>query len=105
LVVIGGGPHRKPLEDLTKNLGLESNVEFVGYVNAEEKMKIIASSTAMVFPSLCEGFGLVILEAFSQHKPVLVSNIKPMSDIVSHGRTGYVLDPHDENIWAQCFVD
>ncbi|MGI0009998.1 MAG: glycosyltransferase family 4 protein [Nitrosopumilaceae archaeon] len=101
LIIIGGGPHKKPLEDLTRSLGVETNVEFVGYVSAEEKMKTIANSSAMVFPSLCEGFGLVILEAFSQHKPILVSNIRPMSDIVPHGQTGYVLDPYDENIWAQ----
>ena len=64
-------------------------------------MKIIATSNALVFPSLCEGFGLVILEAFSQGKPVLVSNIKPMSDIVSDKKHGFVLDPYDETIWAE----
>ncbi|HSB57688.1 MAG TPA: glycosyltransferase family 4 protein [Nitrosopumilaceae archaeon] len=101
LVVIGGGPNKRSLENLTKNLGLESNVKFIGYVTSDEKMCSIADSIAMVFPSLCEGFGLVILEAFSQNKPVLVSNIRPMSDIISHGQTGYVLDPHDENLWAE----
>jgi len=50
---------------------------------------------------LCEGFGLVILEAFSQSRPVLVSNVRPMSSIVSHGTTGYVLDSHDDAIWAE----
>ncbi|MEX0765020.1 MAG: glycosyltransferase family 4 protein [Nitrosopumilaceae archaeon] len=101
LVIVGGGPHKKSLQDLTKKLGLESSIEFKGYVTTEEKVRLIASSNALVFPSLCEGFGLVILEAFSQHRPVLVSNIRPMSDIVSHGKNGYVLDPHDEHVWAQ----
>jgi len=63
-------------------------------------MKLIAKSNALLFPSLFEGFGLVILEAFSQKRPVLVSDIRPMSDIVSNGKNGYVLDPHDENKWA-----
>jgi len=61
---------------------------------------LIAESNALVFPSLFEGFGLVILEAFSQNKPVLVSDIRPLSDIVSQNQTGYVLDPHNENKWA-----
>ena len=58
----------------------------------------------MVFPSLCKGFGLVILEAFSQNKPVLVSNIRPMSDIIEHEKTGYVLEPYDENVWAEYII-
>lgn len=101
LVIVGDGPHRKSLQELTNKLGLESNMEFLGYASLDEKMKIIATSNALVFPSLCEGFGLVILEAFSQRKPVLVSNIKPMSDIVSDGKNGLVLDPYDETVWAE----
>lgn len=101
LVIVGGGPHKNNLEGFTKKLELESNIEFRGYVSVEEKTKLIASSNALVFPSLCEGFGLVILEAFSQYRPVLVSNVRPMSDIVSHEKNGYVLDPHDEKVWAE----
>jgi len=101
LVIVGGGPYKKTLEDVTKKLGVESNVKFMGYVNAEEKSRLISQSNALLFPSLCEGFGLVILEAFSQTRPVLVSNVRPLSDIVSHGKTGYVLDPNDEHIWAE----
>ncbi len=101
LVIIGDGPHRKSLEELANKSGLGSSIEFLGYVSLDEKMKIIATSNALVFPSLCEGFGLVILEAFSQRKPVLVSNIKPMSDIVSDEKNGFVLDPYDEKAWAE----
>jgi glycosyltransferase involved in cell wall biosynthesis len=101
LVLIGDGPHKKSLQELTYQLGLESNIEFLGYTSFDEKMKIIAASNALVFPSLCEGFGLVILEAFSQRKPVLVSNIKPMSDIISDQKHGFVLDPYDETTWAE----
>ncbi len=101
LVIIGDGPHRKSLEELTNKSGLGSNIEFLGYASLDEKMKIIATSNALVFPSLCEGFGLVILEAFSQKKLVLVSNIKPMSEIVSDRKNGFVLDPYDEKAWAE----
>ncbi|HJT09680.1 MAG TPA: glycosyltransferase family 4 protein [Candidatus Nitrosotalea sp.] len=105
LVLVGSGPHRKTLEEMVKKLGLEKNIEFRGYVTAEEKSRIIAESAALVFPSLCEGFGLVILEAYEQKKPVLVSDIKPMSDIVSNETTGYVLNPSDEKAWANCFLE
>jgi len=104
LVIVGDGPHRKSLEELVNKLGLKYNVEFLGYVSHNKKMEIIAGSNALLFPSLCEGFGLVILEAFSQGKPVLVSNLRPMSDIVTNGKNGFVLDPHNETIWADYIV-
>ena len=104
LIIVGDGPHRKTLEEIIKNSDIKSNIEFRGYVSNNEKAELIAQSSALVFPSLCEGFGLVILEAFSQERPVLVSDIRPMSDIVTHENNGYVLDPHDEHIWAEHLI-
>lgn len=105
LIIAGDGPHRKTLEALTKKLELENNVEFRGYVSVDEKSRLIATSNALLFPSLCEGFGLVILESFDQSRPVLVSNTRPMSDIVTHQKNGLVIDPHDENQWASYMFD
>lgn len=100
LVIVGDGPHRSVLEGQVSRLGLGPNVVFAGHVGPREKARIISESAAMVFPSLCEGFGLVILEAFLQGKPVLVSDVRPMSEIVEDGRTGYVVDAHDSSAWA-----
>jgi len=99
-ILVGGGPHLQSLQNLIRKLKLEKNIEFKGYVSSEEKEKLIGNSNALVFPSLYEGFGLVILEAFAQNKPVIVLNKRPMSDIVSHGKTGYVLESKEEE-WAQ----
>ena len=104
LLIVGDGPHRRDLEKLVDQLNLQKNVKFTGFVSNDEKLRLLSISGALVFPSLCEGFGLVILEAFSQNKPVLVSNIRPMSDIVTHEKNGYVLDPHDEHIWAKHLI-
>ncbi len=105
LVIIGGGPHRKNLEELVYQLNLQGNVRFTGFVSNEEKIRTLSESQALVFPSLCEGFGLVILEAFEQKKPVLVSNIQPLSDLVSHEKTGFVISPHDENEWTKMLIE
>ena len=101
LIIVGGGPNKETLENFVKKLKVESNVEIKGYLTDQEKTKLIAQSNSLLFPSLCEGFGLVLLEAFAQKKPVIVSDIRPMSDIVTHKKTGYVLNPHDENLWAE----
>jgi len=104
LIIVGGGPHRATLENLANELQLQENIEFTGFTSEEKKASLLSSSISLLFPSLCEGFGLVILEAFSQQKPVLVSNVRPLSDIVSHEKTGFVISPHDEKEWASRIV-
>ena len=101
LMVIGGGPQFNMIEKRILELHIEKNIIFKGYVSSQEKTRLISESNAMLFPSLCEGFGLVILEAFAQGKPVLVSDVEPMSKIIQHENTGFVIDPHDEKAWSE----
>ena len=104
LVIVGDGPYKENLESLIKKLDINENVDLKGYLSTQEKFQLISQSAVLVLPSLCEGFGLVILEAFSKKRPVIVSNVRPMSDIVQNNETGYVVDPHDEKAWAECIV-
>jgi len=101
LLIVGSGPNKENLEKLVANLNLHDNIIFKGQLSEEEKNELISSSISIVFPSLLEGFGLVILEAFAFKKAILVSNVPPLSDIVEHGITGYVISPHDEKEWAK----
>jgi glycosyltransferase involved in cell wall biosynthesis len=48
-----------------------------------------------VAPSLTEGQGLVVLEAFRAGVPVVASDIAPFRALVDEGRTGWLFDPHD----------
>jgi len=102
LTIIGDGPYRKTLEKLVDNMKLKNNVSFKGtIIDEDEKNKIIASSQALLHPSYFESFGLVILEAFSQKKPAIVSDMKPLSEIVEHNKTGLVVHPLNEKEWAK----
>ena len=105
LIIAGDGPHKKSLQQLTNKLDIKDNITFIGYVTSEQKRKILSESNALLFPSLIEGFGLVMLEAFQQNRPVITSNIPPMSDIIQNGKTGLVVDPHDENKWADSIIE
>jgi glycosyltransferase involved in cell wall biosynthesis len=104
LIIIGGGPHKKILEKLVTDLNLQDNIKFKGHVSDAEKKQLLSSSQALVFPSLCEGFGIVVLEAFVCKKPVLVPNVRPLSDIVDDQTTGFVIPAHDENEWAKALI-
>ena len=82
----------------------KDNVTFEGFVSQNKKEELISSSLATVFPSTCEGFGLVMLESFQFAKPVLVSNVRPMNEIVSHEKDGIVIPSYDEKKWAEAII-
>jgi len=100
-IIAGDGDYRENLEKTVIDLGLSDNVFFKGHVSDEEKFQLISSSVAFIFPSLYEGFGLVILEAFMKKTPVLVSDVRPLSDIVENEKTGLILPVNDEKKWAR----
>lgn len=68
-------------------LSLADRVIMPGYVTEEEKSLLLNHCQAFVFPSLYEGFGLPILEAFSYAKPVLTSNISSMPEVGGEAAT------------------
>lgn len=100
LVVIGNGPMKEEWEDLSRKLRLQNVVSFEGNVSHEEKLRVMQDSKALVLPSVFEGFGIVILESFAMRKPVIVSNIPPMTEIVTNCVDGYLVSPFDEYEWA-----
>lgn len=80
-------------------LGVKDRVKFCGFVaDAAEKM---AHVDVVVLPSIeFESFGMVLLEAMQNRKPVVVSNIGGMKEIVQHGATGYVVTAGSEEALA-----
>lgn len=54
---------------------------------------LVSGSVGLVFPSLYEGFGLPVIEAYSQGVPVLTSNVSSLLEI--SGDFGVLLNPHD----------
>lgn len=56
-----------------KSLGIERQVDFIGFVDEADKGALYAGSTAFLFPSLYEGFGMMVLEAQQFGTPVITS--------------------------------
>jgi len=71
-MIIGDGPERKNLEKLVGELGLESNVEFTGFLKDQKSVySHIKASKVFVLPSEREGFGIVVIEANACGIPVI----------------------------------
>lgn len=92
LVLYGKGEARceTRLRELARDLGIESRVAFMGY-DPEASHKL-ADAALLVLPSVAhESFGMVLLEAMRQAKPVIASDVGGMKEIVVDGETGYIV--------------
>jgi glycosyltransferase involved in cell wall biosynthesis len=65
------------------------------HVDDETLQRLLAASEALLYPSLYEGFGLPILEAFASGTRVITSNISSMPEVA--GKAAILIDPYDEN--------
>lgn len=102
-VIVGGGAwNSKPLYSLVSELGLQDDVIFTGYVPADDIPGIYSLSTIYAFPSLVEGFGLPVLEAFACGTPVLTSNVTAMPEVA--GDAAVLVDPLDQEAISEALL-
>jgi len=74
-VIVGDGPEKGKLIKLAKELGVEDNVNFTGFLeNYDDVIAYMKSSKVFVLPSTREGFGIVALEANACGLPVITTN-------------------------------
>jgi glycosyltransferase involved in cell wall biosynthesis len=103
LKVAGRGPLDPALRALARELGLEKRIEFLGQVVPIRD--VVEDVTAVVVPSLGEGFGMVALEAMERARPVIAAKIGGLVDIVRHGETGLLVQAGEVEPLAQAMVD
>lgn len=95
LTLIGNGPLLLDMKRLSDELHLK-NVEFVGSVSEEEKMKHIMKSDFMVLPSIskAESFAIVQIEAMSFGKPIINTRLDSgVPDVCPDGISGITVEP------------
>jgi glycosyltransferase involved in cell wall biosynthesis len=85
--------HFEAIRDRIVRLRLAGQVWFTGYVDAAELAAIFARARALVFPSLFEGWGLPVVEAFAQGIPVACSNASALPEVASGA--ALLFDPGD----------
>jgi len=94
LVVVGGfGWNYDPVVEAVRELDLAAWVRFVGYAQLAELPALYQLAEAVVFPSLDEGFGLPVLEAFAAGTPVIASTAGAIPEVA--GDAALLCDPED----------
>ncbi|MBE7447299.1 MAG: glycosyltransferase, partial [Planctomycetia bacterium] len=93
LLMIGDGPERSGAEELSKKLGIEDDVRFLGKLEAIEEVLSVADLFLM--PSEKESFGLAALEAMACEVPVISSNAGGIPELNIDGVTGFLSEVGD----------
>ena len=75
LAVIGDGPDRVMCEEKVRRLNLENNIKFFGFIDGEEKYKIIKQSRIFLHSSLVDSGGMSACEAMAMRLPVVGYNL------------------------------
>jgi glycosyltransferase involved in cell wall biosynthesis len=79
---------------------LEARVRRVGRVDAGRLQWLYRQARALLFPSLYEGFGIPVVEAFALSCPVIAAAIPSVREVAGDG-TATLLDPLDVEAWAK----
>lgn len=99
LIILGEGPQRQMLESLAKQLRIESNVKFLGFL--ENPYAYMARAKVFVLSSLHEGFGNVIVEAMACKTPVISTDCKVgPSEIIENEISGLLVPPANPDTLA-----
>lgn len=95
LTIAGSGEDRPRLEQLARRLGLGDAVRFLGFVTEDEKLRLLRTCWANLFPSPKEGWGITVIEAAACATPSIASDSPGLRDSVRAGLTGHLV-PHGD---------
>ena len=99
--IVGDGPEMSALTRLAEELNMGENIDFVGFLDAEEDViAMMKSSKIFVLPSMREGFGISVLEANACGLPAVVVDAEKSAaaDLIKEGVNGSVCDPSASSI-------
>jgi glycosyltransferase involved in cell wall biosynthesis len=105
LAVVGAGQkaYADSLRSLAVDLGISSDVVFVGGIPLEETVHFYRAADVFVYPSLNETFGLPILEAMACGCPVVTSDTSAMPETA--GGAAILSDPREPGAIAQAILE
>lgn len=92
-VIVGDGDDAPRLHALAREMNVESQVIFAGYVPREDLPDYYRLANIFVMPSTGEGFGIVFLEALASGRPVIAANADASPEALDGGRLGWLVDP------------
>jgi glycogen(starch) synthase len=104
LVIAGDGPERAELERKVVELGLQTGVDFRGWVQPDKVPALINSATIVLIPSRNEGLPNVAKEAALMARPIVAANVGGLPEAVVNEETGLLVGKEDSEALAKAIT-
>lgn len=98
LSIMGNGYLKERLLKYSKTLKCYSKIIFHGFLNEDEKFKILKESKILLVSGIREGWGIVVTEANSVGVPAVGYNIPGLRDSIIDGKTGILCEPNPKSM-------
>lgn len=92
-LIIGDGPLRAKLEDLTRALNMQEHIVFTGF--RDDVFILVALMDLFVLCSKSETNPIALMEAMASGKPVIATDVGGVSELITHGRDGWLCPSND----------
>jgi glycosyltransferase involved in cell wall biosynthesis len=104
LLLAGDGPDQDKLETLAQELGVGHLVRFLGF--RQDIPAFLSAIDIFVNASLWEGLSISLMEAMAAGRPIITSSILPNAELISHHRTGLLVDPQapEQIAWSIAYL-
>lgn len=96
-IIVGEGAEKENLKSLSSSLNVERSVNFLGFRQRDEIIKIMDETEVFIMISDNETFGLVYIEAMSRGCIVIASKNGGMDGIIIHGYNGFLCEQGNES--------
>lgn len=90
-IIAGRGDNLSNLKNLSKKIGIDKSMEFLGYVKENKKIELLQSAWAFLSSSEKEGWGISLIEANACGTPVIAADAPGVRDVVQDGKTGFLV--------------
>ncbi len=93
ILIMAGDGEVEAAKDLVKSLNLTDNIIFPGWIDTEQRDRLLTQADIFVLPSYNEGLPLSMLEAMAWELPVIVTPVGGIAEIVTDGENGLLIEP------------
>lgn len=97
---IGGDGELARARESVRQLGLEAEVTFHGWIDARKRQELLENASVFVLPSYLEGLPMALIEAMASAVPPVATAVGGVPDLVTDGVEGFLVQPRDPQALA-----
>lgn len=96
-LIFGGDGFVERYKSLARELGIEQQCEFLGWITGEEKERLFHRAGIYCLPSKNEGMPMSVLEAMAHGIPTVATPVGGVPQIIENGNNGFIVQVDDES--------